>query len=1022
MTLSRISITRPVTVVMIFVGLAIIGIFAAFNLPIEDFPESESPYIGMRIDYPASPREIEQNITRPVEEILSTMAGVDRQFSYTRSGSLRMGMLLDMDQDTNGKRIEAKELVENIRYLLPDDMERIQMNSWDSNESPILNLLIVAEDLSNDQVFDVLDLKVRSELERIPGVSSVSLYGIVQNNIRISVDAGRVAAYNLDLKDIQRRLQQENFYLSAGTIDSGNSQFRVYPMGQYKSLEEIRLLPMNNTGLVLQDFASVQLKPDEDNNRRKVNGVPSLGISVYKLPEANLVSVSAAITAKMEQIKQDKQLANTTFYPLDSSSEMVITSVTNLRDSGFLGGLLSLVVLFLFLRQAKISLLVAMTVPLSLCATLGLMYFSGTTLNILSLVGLMLTIGLLVDNSVVVSEAISLRRRDAGTNPRLAADKGTSEVGLAILAGTLTTVIVFIPSFMSINPGISTMQQNVAIPLCGALLASLLIAQTLVPAALARISLPREERKHPVIDFIARHYERSVRFTLNHRLLSFLIVFFIAYSGWFAYQQVNIDMNPKQEAPRISLQMRVSGSPEIEYIEAYIDQVEDYLLSNKRRFEIENIFASYDTDRGDITINLDEDGSLAPDIIQNMIRENLPEQPDIRMWFANKSRGFGGRGRSDAGLGIRLIGDSTEELLRIADGLVILFEQNPRLTNVQHDGESNRSEILIRLRPELAESIGLTPRDVSEAVSAGLGGRNMRRGFMDNGRELSILLELEGREDADLETLKSFPIYISAGVMLPLETIADISIENTVRQIKRENRETLLNLNFETRKNESPKVAQALIRNVMDNYQLAPGYRWELGEQFQRDNKDYRDMIINFVLAVILIYMLMAALFESVLFPTCVIFAIGFSSVGAFLTLWLTGTTMTALALTGMVLLAGIVVNNGIVLLNRIIQLRSGGMNRMEAIVLSGRQRLRPILMTVCTTTAGMVPLAIGEVRIGSVGPAYFPMARTLIGGLAFSTIITLIILPLLYVVMDDLKSATTRFLNETLRRAENFH
>ena len=592
----------------------------------------------------------------------------------------------------------------------------------------------------------------------------------------------------------------------------------------------------------------------------------------------------------------------------------------------------------------------------------------------------MLTIGLLVDNSVVVSEAISLRRRDAGTNPRLAADKGTSEVGLAILAGTLTTVIVFIPSFMSINPGISTMQQNVAIPLCGALLASLLIAQTLVPAALARISLPREEREHPVIDFIARHYERSVRFTLNHRLLSFLIVFFIAYSGWFAYQQVNIDMNPKQEAPRISLQMRVSGSPEIEYIEAYIDQVEDYLLSNKRRFEIENIFASYDTDRGDITINLDEDGSLAPDIIQNMIRENLPEQPDIRMWFANKSRGFGGRGRSDAGLGIRLIGDSTEELLRIADDLVILFEQNPRLTNVQHDGESNRSEILIRLRPELAESIGLTPRDVSEAVSAGLGGRNMRRGFMDNGRELSILLELEGREDADLETLKSFPIYISAGVMLPLETIADISIENTVRQIKRENRETLLNLNFETRKNESSKVAQALIRNVMDNYQLAPGYRWELGEQFQRDNKDYRDMIINFVLAVILIYMLMAALFESVLFPTCVIFAIGFSSVGAFLTLWLTGTTMTALALSGMVLLAGIVVNNGIVLLNRIIQLRSGGMNRMEAIVLSGRQRLRPILMTVCTTTAGMVPLAIGEVRIGSVGPAYFPMARTLIG------------------------------------------
>ena len=251
-----------------------------------------------------------------------------------------------------------------------------------------------------------------------------------------------------------------------------------------------------------------------------------------------------------------------------------------------------------------------MTVPLSLCATLGVMYFSGTTLNILSLVGLMLTIGLLVDNSVVVSEAISLRRRDIGTNPRLAADKGTSEVGLAILAGTLTTVIVFVPSFMTSNPGIATMQQNVAIPLCSALIASLLIAQTLVPAAMARISLPKEERGHPIIDVIARYYERLVRSTLNFRLLSFLIVIAIAYSGWFAYQKVNVDMNPEQEVPRITLEMRVRGSPDIDYIEAYIDRVEDYLLTNKKRFEIENIFASYDTDRGDIKINLDKEGSL----------------------------------------------------------------------------------------------------------------------------------------------------------------------------------------------------------------------------------------------------------------------------------------------------------------------------------------------------------------------------------------------------------------------------
>ena len=1022
MIVSRSAIRRPVTVVMFFIGLAIIGVFAAFSIPVEEMPETESPYIGMSIDYEGTPRQIEQNITRPVEEVLSIMSGVDRMFSYSRTGGVRIGILLDMDQDSHGKRTEAKELVENIRHLLPDDLRRIQMNSWNDNASPVINMLIVAEGLSKKEAFDVLDIKVRAELERVPGVSSVSLYGIVPDNIRISLEPDRVAAYNLDFRDIERRLQAENFYVSAGTIESGRREYRVHPLGQYQTLDEIRSLPMNDSGLVLRDFAKVSLSPDDDNNRNRVNGVESLGVSVYKLPEANLVEVSRAVSKKMEQIRKDKVFDNTTFYPLDSQAETVITSLNNLRDSGLLGGLLSVIVLFLFLRQVNVSLLIAMTVPLSLCATLGVMYFAGMTLNTLSLVGLMLTVGLLVDNSVVVSEAISLRRRDSGTNPILAADKGTSEVGMAIVAGTLTTVIVFVPSFMTDNQTVATMQQNVATPLCTALIASLLIAQTLVPATMARMPLSKRERPHPIIDGIGRYYELVVRFTLTHRLVSFIGVACIAASGWFVYQQVEVNMNPSQESDRLEMRVRVSGSPEIEYIEDHIKKVENYLLENKTRFQIENVYISYDTDSGNITINLMRNSTLAPGIVQDMIMERLPELPNIRMYFTNSNRGFGGRGRrgggESVGLGIRIVGDSTEELLDIGDDLVGLFERHPMLRNVQHDAESARIEVLISLRAEQAGSLGLNAQQVSESVAAGLGGSIMRRGFIEDGKELSILLEIEGREDADLETLKNYPIFIPAGGTVPLESIADINFDTTVKQIRRQNRETSVNLNFETRNNEPPEVAQAIVENTMANYDLPPGYRWELGEDFSFDFNMFQDMVVNFALAVIFIYMLMAALFESVLFPTSVIFAIGFSAVGALWTLFLTGTTLTSMALTGMLLLAGIVVNNGIVLLNRIIQLRSEGMDRMEAIVISGRHRLRPILMTVCTTTAGMLPLAVGEVRIGSTGPAYFPMARTLIGGLAFSTVITLIILPLIYVLMDDMKNASIGFWRETLRRA----
>ncbi len=1021
MIISKAAIRRPVTVVMFFVGLAIIGVFSAFNIPVEEFPETQSPYVGMSINYEGTPREVERNITRPVEEVLSIMGGVERQFSYTRPGSMRIGMLLDMDQDSHGKRIEAKELVESIRHLLPDDLERIEMSSWNSEESPVLNVLIVAEGMSKDQAFDVLDINLRSELERVPGVSSVNLYGIVQNNIRISLEPDRVAAYNLDFRDIQRRLQEENFYLSAGKIESGRREFRVHPMGQYQTLDEIRSLPMNDAGLLLRDFANVTLKPDDDNNRNRVDGVESLGISVYKLPEANLVEVSLAVAARMEEIKRNEIFDDTLFYPLDSQAETVIGSLNNLRDSGMLGGLLSVIVLFLFLRQARVSLLIAMTVPLSLCATLGVMYFADMTLNTLSLVGLMLTVGLLVDNSVVVSEAISLRRRDPGTNPIQAADDGTSEVGLAIVAGTLTTVIVFAPSFMTDNQSVASMQQNVAMPLCTALIASLLIAQTMVPATMARMPLPKKERQHPIIDAIGHYYERVVRCTLSHRLLSFILVAGIAASGWFAYGKVEVNMNPSQESPRLEMHVHVNGSPEIDFIEEHISRVEDYLLGNKDRFEIDNVYISYDTDNGNITINLVEDGTLAPGVIQDMIMEDMPEQPDIRMHFSNSSRGFGGRSRrggESAGLGIKIVGDSTEELLRIGDDLVALFEQHPMLRNVQHDAQSSRSEVLIKLRAEQAGTLGLNAREVSEALAAGLGGSNMRRGLIEDGRELSIMLELEGREDADLNTLKSFPIFIPAGGTIPLETVADITFDTTVRQIRRQNRETSIDLSFETRDNAPPEVAQAIVENIMSNYDLTPGYRWELGEDFSFDFNMFSDMVFNFTLAVIFIYMLMAALFESVLFPTSVIFAIGFSAVGALWTLFLTGTTLTAMALTGMLLLAGIVVNNGIVLLNRIIQLRNQGMDRMEAIVASGRHRLRPILMTVCTTTAGMLPLAIGEVRIGSTGPAYFPMARTLIGGLAFSTVITLLILPLIYVLMDDMKNSTIGFWRNTLKRA----
>ena len=1017
MNLPHAAIARPVTVAMVFIGLAIIGVFSAFRLPLEQFPEVEVPYVGLSIPYGNSTaQEIERNVTRPVEEVLSTMGGIDRMFSFTRPGNVFFNISLDPNQDVTGKGIEAKELVENIRHLLPDDVRYVNLRQRDPNDEPLVNILITAPDLNPDTAFEVLETQVRAELERIPGVNSVELYGIVEDEVHIELDPGRVAAYGLDYVDIQRRLQRENFFVSAGNFETTGRELQVRPMGRYEDLDSIRRLPIKDN-ILLDDVASVVKRPSDETNRRLANGERSVGVSVFKRPEANLVAVAREVEQQLVEISEEETFRNATFHSMDSVADSVVRSLNDLRDSGMMGGLLSVIVLFLFLRRIQTSLLIAATVPLAMCATLGLMYFLGMTLNLLSMVGLMLGIGLLVDNSVVSAEAIALRRRDPDTTPKEAAEKGVSEVALAITAGTLTTVVVFVPSFMTDIQQVATIQQNIAVPLCTALLGSLLVAQTLVPSVMARLPLPKHEPKHAFIDALANFYDRAIRVTLSHRFLSFVMASLIAGSGWYAYKQLDVNMNPEQESDQLRLSYYVRGSMDIEYIETFIRRVDGYLLDNRERFQIKDVFTSYDTDRGSTTLTIREDATLTPQEIQDLVMKDIPELPNIFMRFRSGKRGFGGRRGGDGGLTMRLVGDSTDELLTIGDDVVAMLEQHPMLTNVQHDGESNRVELNIRYRPEVAGQLGITARQISQSLQVALGNRAMTRGFVEKGRETNIYLELEEADDADLDTVRELAIFKPDGGTVPLETVADLTFDSSIRVIRRENRETSLNVNFGVR-NGPPAVGRTIVEDAMAKYQMPPGYRWQFGRDFDDDNQMFREMIINVVMAILLVYMLMAALFESVLFPTTVIIAIGYSAVGVFLFLWATGTQLTAMALTGMLLLSGIVVNNGIVLLNRIQQLRRDGVARLDAIAESGRHRLRPILMTVCTTIAGMIPLALGETRVGGMGPSYYPMARALIGGLAFSTIITLLVLPLMYVLFDDMKNGLHAFWVKTRGRA----
>ena len=1006
MNLATFAVSRPVTISMFFLGMAMMGLFAGSRLALEEFPEMEIPFVGIGIPYPnATPEEVEENLAKPVEEALSLMSGVQQINTSSYQGYLWVSVLLDFTMDIAGKGIEAKDLIENTRNRLPESVRYIELRQADPNAEPMLNVMFTAPNLDKATAFERLDQEVKQRIERIQGVNSVELFGADERYVMISLNQFKLESLGLDMFSVRSRLQAENFFTSAGGVEVGLTEFRVRPVGQFNRLADIENLSFGSLGIKLRDFATVEFVPQDRADRRRVNGADSLGMSVFKKPEANLVAVAQAVEDELEAAFSEADLADIIVTPVDSAARGVITALSDLRDSGILGGFLSLVTLLLFIRRWRSSLVIAATVPLSLCATLGVMFFMGMTLNILSLVGLMLAVGLLVDNSVVASEAIDYRRR-AGLSPKQASVAGVKDINMAITAGTLTTVIVFVPSFMTDIQQVALIQQNIAIPLCVSLLASLLIAQTLVPTAAARL-IVEDVAATPIIDRIARVYTRLISLTLRHRLIAFVLSCLVLLSSIWAYQQLDVNMNPDSESPRLDLRFYMRGSVDIDGIESFVDELEDYLIVNKERFYIKDMFSRYDVDRGNISLVLYEDAPLSPKVIERMIEAKLPVLPDVRVRFGGRHRGFGG---GNNGLSLRLIGPSTDVLIEESERLIEVMETVDGLTNVRTNSESRRQEVVIRMKPEAAGLYNITARQIAQSVSTAFG-IQLSRGLQQPNREYEIWMGLKDGRDATLTDLRNLPLLAPGGDRVALTTVADLEIRSSLRSIRRENRETEVQVQFDLSEGTTPDQASALVEALMEDYQLPPGYRSEQGPGFSIDIEMAQEMLINILFAILLIYMLMAALFESVLFPIAILVSIGFSVVGVFWFLLLTGTTFTAMASTGMLLLAGIVVNNGIVLLSRIIQLRDAGVPRLEAILESGRHRLRPILMTVCTTVAGLLPLALGDVRVGGLGPSYFPMARTIIGGLVFSTLITLVVLPLIYVLLDDLKQFSYRAL-----------
>jgi len=982
------ALRRPVTTCMMFLSMLLLGAISSRLLPLEKFPGIEIPEIVVQVPYPNStPAEVERLITRPLEEALATLSNVKRMRSTSTSDSAQVLLQFDWGQDINAQSLEAREKVDAVKHLLPDDIERVLVFQFNTEDMPVFQLRISSQrDLSN--AYDLLDRSLRKPLERVDGVSRVTLYGVEPQQIVIRLNQAALLAHQLAPQDITKLLQQANFSLTAGYIENNYQRILVNPVGEFQSQYDIGNFPIR-AGLKLRDIATIEREMPRKVDGRHLDQRYAIGVEVFKESSANLVDVSARVMKVVEEIRNDPQFNGINLFIMDDTAKGVTTSLSDLVSAGLLGALLSFIVLYAFLRNIVTTLVVVLSVPIAICIALGGMYFLGYSLNVLSLMGLMLAVGMLVDNAVVITESIQ-HEYEQGLTGKQATITGVGSVSLAVVAGTLTTAIVFLPNIFGSKTDLTIFLEHTAVAICLSLLASLLLSQTLVPLLITKLRRfnSASSKKNAQAKPSVGRYQKALEWSWRHPVWTGVFAVLMLLSIAVPFSQVSGDEGPQGFNDRLFITYNLHTQYSLAEVEDEVTQLESYLYANQDSFDIDAVYSYYTPNYAISTLLLKENRDEKLADLMERIRADMP-----KLLRSEPKFGFGG-GRE--GVRVTLSGQSTDMLQQIATDLLPRLAQIEGLTDVQTEMDAGQFELVIRIDRERVHRLGLSSADIARTVATALRGQRLRSYRGDPNGEIDLRVAFAKELEFSLEALYTLPVMQTDNRVLTLQDVATITKQLRLGQIRRTDRRT--SLNIDANLNElTVSEARDKLTQVLNQIELPQGYQWSLDGSFQRQQENQSVMLVNTLLAVALIYIVMAALFESILLPTAVITSLLFSIVGVFWALMVTGQSISIMAMIGILILMGIVVNNGIVLVDRINQLLEQGATLERAIIDGSVSRLRPILMTVSTTVLGLVPLAFGTTQIGGDGPPYAPMAIAIIGGLVFSTVTSLFLVPYAY-------------------------
>lgn len=998
------ALDRPVGTLMLLLSLTVLGTVALFRLPLGFFPHLEQPEVDIEIPFPGShPLEAIREAVMPVEEEIATIPGLRSLDSRAGAGSAFIEARFDWTADAALKKLEVREAVERARRLLPPAIGfiRVEGDTGGPGSEGVLHGRISAErDLSES--WDLLDRRIRRPLERIRGVARVSLYGVERQQVRVDLDLAALKRHGVRPDELMRALGAANVDLDLGAIRGDALRWDVRSTGRFRDVEEIRDLVVGPGGLRVRDVARVELREPRLDYGRHLDRRFAVGIDVFKEPAANTVDTADRLMERIREIERDPELRGINLLVWANAGEEIRNSLRGVRNSGLVGGLLASAVLYAFLRRARTTLVVATAIPFSLLVTCGVLYALGGELNVLTLLGLMLGVGMLVDNSIVVVENIH-RLEQRGLDAREAARLGSRQVALAVTASTATTVIVWSWLFVADRSEMTIILGEVATTLCLAVACSLLTSVTLIPLAAARFAPRRAASPGWLARRLVPRYRALLGWTLRHRPLALLVLAALASSAWLPIRLVEKQPEPRTRERAVAIRYEIRDPVTKETLEGYVNQVEDWLESKQAALGFDTIYSWYSEQEGGALTQVYLPAERAsPDEIARLraaVEEDLPRIAGVklevgeRMWW----RG-GGQGRRM--VSVALHGDDPDFLLELASRVEQRLEGIEGAVEIFGPGVEARKEARVLVDAEKARALGTSPRAVAEAVSFAFRGQRLRR-FQRPGGEVEILVGLPDEARPGLASLLDLDVPREDGTAVRLGAVARVETPRTPPHIERQDRKTTTWVSVQFEDDVTTEAGKARVERRLRGMSLPAGYSWDWGEWGRRREEGLQVMFHGVLLSLLVVVLLMTALFESFSQPFAIVITLPLAFFGAFWALWLGGFALDPVSFVGVIVLVGIVVNNGIVMVDHVNALRRSGMGRAAALLEGCGDRLRPVLMTALTTIFGLLPLALSNYTVA--GAYMDSLAVTVAGGLASSTLFTLLALPVWYTAVEDL-------------------